>query len=132
MYDNLMTTNIYSCRGNIVITGTCLPTVSPKGFSAVAEGADQIYTLCLEDTHINMAITKIAAILGTGQVTGIRFVSVDRSPHCTQLHYIRHEIERTMPEHAPMEDWVVVQDRPVRVTEEAIELSKSLAALSER
>jgi len=131
MYDNLMTTNVYSCKGNIVITGTCLPTVSPEGFAAVAEGAEQIYSLCLEDTHINMAITKIAAILGTGQVTSIRFVSVDRSPHCTQLHYIRHEIERTMPEHIPMEDWVVVKDRPVRVTEQAIELSKSLAVLSE-
>ena len=129
MSDNLMTSNVYHCRGVIVIAGSCLHQVSPAGLAAVAEGADQVFTLCLEETHINMAITKIAAILGTGQVREIRFASVDRSPHCTQMHYIRHELERTLPAHVPIHDFVIVGDEVIELSEEAIELSKSLAKL---
>ncbi len=33
--------------------------------------------------------------------------SVDRSPHCTRLHYIRHGIERTQPNRVPEVDCVV-------------------------
>ena len=62
--------------------------------------------------------------------TKLVFASVDRSPHCTQMHYIPHEIERTMKQHIPMEHYVVSEGKVVRVTESAIELSKSLAKLS--
>ena len=76
-----------------------------------------------------MAVTKLTAILGTGQVKRLRFATVDRSPHCVQMHYIRHEIERVLPEHIPMESWVVVEDRPVRISPETVERAKSLALL---
>ena len=60
----------------------------------------------------------------------LTFASVDRSPHCTQLHYIPHEIERVLPEHVPMEHFVCTEEGAIPVTEEAVELSKSLAKLS--
>ncbi len=126
----LMETNIYSVRGRVLVAGACLPRVWPEAFGRLAENADQVYSLCLETTHINMAVTKLLAILGTGQVESLVFASVDRSPHCTQLHYIRHEMERTMPQHAPIEHCVVSAGEIVAVPEEAIELSKSLAALA--
>lgn len=129
---NLMTSNCYFCRGSIAIVGACLEQVSPEGFRKVTEGADQVFTLCLEDSHINMAVTKISAILGMKQVSRIVFASVDRSPHCTQMHYIKHEIERTLPEHVPMEDYVVVNDEVIRISDEAIDLSKSLARIESR
>ena len=126
----LMETNVYSLRGRVLIAGACLPQVWPEAFEALAAESDQVYSLCLESTHLNMAVTKLTAVLGTGRVTELRFASVDRSPHCTQLHYIRHEIERVLPEHVPMESFVCSDEGPVRVTEEAVELSKSLAKLS--
>lgn len=127
---DFMSTNVYTFSGAVLIVGSCLPQVSPKGFAACAAGMDQIFSLCLEQTHINMAITKLSAILGAGQVRRIRFATVDRSPHCTQMHYMVHEIERVLPEHIPMEQFVVLQDSPVAVSPEAIELSKSLARLT--
>lgn len=130
MANSLMNTNVYQCKGKVVISGSCLEQVSKKGFEQITKDADQVYTLCLEETHINMAVTKIAAILGTGKVKEIVFVSVDRSPHCTQMHYIKHEIERTMPVHVPIWDYVVVNDNIIKVTDEAIDMSKSLAKLS--
>ena len=130
MTENLMTTNCYYCKGKIAIVGACLEQVSPKGFAKVTEGADQVFTLCLEDSHINMAVTKISAILGMHQLESIIFASVDRSPHCTQMHYIKHEIERTLPEHVPITDYVIVDDEPVLVSDEAIDMSKSLGKLA--
>lgn len=79
-----------------------------------------------------MAVTKLSAIFGTGQLEKLILASVDRSPHCTQLHYIKHEVERTLPKHVPVEDYVVSESRVVPVPDAAIELSKSLAKLAER
>ena len=91
--------------------------------------ADQVYSLCLEETHINMAITKIGAALSTGQIEKLIFATVDRSPHCTQMHYIRHELERMMPLNIPIEDYVAVDDRLIFLDEATLELSKTLSKL---
>ena len=128
----LMETNVYSVRGRVLVAGSCLPEVAPEAFGKLASEADQVYSLCLEATHINMAVTKLSAIFGTGRMTKLVLASVDRSPHCTQLHYIKHEIERTLPKHVPVEDCVVSEGRIVSVPDAAIELSKSLARLAER
>ncbi len=128
----LMETNVYSVRGRVLVVGSCLPEVAPEAYGRLAAEADQVYSLCLETTHINMAVTKLSAILGTGRMTKLVLASVDRSPHCTQLHYIRHEIERTLQTHVPVEDCVVSGGRIVPVPDAAIELSKSLAKLAER
>ena len=126
----LLETNVYSLRGRVLIVGACLPQVWPEAYARLAAEADQVYSLCLESTHVNMAVTKLTAVLGTGLVERLSFASVDRSPHCTQLHYIRHEIERVLPAHIPMESFVCTEEGPVPVSERAVELSKSLAALS--
>ena len=78
-----------------------------------------------------MAITKIAAMLGTGQIRRLVFASVDRSPHCVQMHYIKHEIQRTMELKIPVESYVAVGDSCVKVSEAAIEASKTLSRLEE-
>ena len=126
----LLETNVYSLRGRVLIVGAFLPEVWPESFAALAAEADQVCSLCLESVHLNMAVTKLTAVLGTGRVQSLRFATVDRSPHCTQMHYIRHEIERLLPAHIPMESCVCTAEGIVPVSEEAAELSKSLARLS--
>ena len=126
----LMETNVYSVRGKMLIVGSCLKEVWPDAFDELTKEADQVYSLCLETCHINMAVTKLSAIFGTGQVKKMTFASVDRSPHCTQMHYIKHEIERTLPNHVPVESYVVSEGEIVFVPDEAIEKSKTLAVLS--
>ena len=126
----LMETNVYAVRGRVLLVGTCLPQVWPEAFRRLAAEADQVYTLCLETTHINMAITKLSAVFGTGLLEKLVFASVDRSPHCTQLHYIKHEIERTLPRHVPVESFVVSDGVLIPVPDRAIELSKTLAKLA--
>lgn len=127
---SLMETNVYSVKGKVLIVGSCLFEVFPETYSTFRSMVDEIYTLCLETTHINMTITKLSAIFATGQVEEMIFASVDRSPHCTQMHYIMHEIERTLPNHVPVKHYVVTEEGMVEVSEHAIDLSKSLAKLS--
>ena len=126
----LMETNVYAVRGRVLVVGTCLPQVWPDAFRRLTAEADQVYTLCLETTHINLAIPKLSAVFGTGQLEKLVFASVDRSPHCTQLHYIKHEIERTLPRHVPVESFVVCDGLLVPVPDRAIDLSKNLAKLA--
>ena len=126
----LMETNVYAVKGKTLVVGACLPQVYPEAVEKLASDADQVYSLCLETTHINMAITKLSAVFGTGQLEKLIFASVDRSPHCTQMHYIMHEIERTLKEHVPVEHFVVVDGEIIAVPETAIDLSKSLGKLA--
>ena len=130
MVQHLMETNVYAVKGKVLIVGACFPEVFPEAFKRLSDGIDQVYSLCLETTHINMAITKLSAVFGTGQLEKLIFASVDRSPHCTQMHYIMHEIERTLKEHVPVENYVVVDGEIIAVAEAAIDLSKSLGSLS--
>ena len=127
----LMSSNIYDAAGAVLIAGSCLESTHPQAFAQISAGADRVYTLCLEQTHINMAITKIAAMLGTGQIQRLVFASVDRSPHCVQLHYIKHELQRTMEIRIPVESYVAVGDSCVKVSEAAVEASKTLSRLTE-
>ena len=127
---HLMETNVYAVKGKVLIVGSCLPQVFPEAVRNLSADADQIYSLCLETTHINMAITKLSAVFGTGQLEKLVFASVDRSPHCTQMHYILHEIERTLKDHIPVENYVVVDEKIIAVPEKAIDLSKSLGKLA--
>lgn len=122
-------TNVYSFSGTVLIFGACLPEVAPDAFRALAAQADGCFSLCLERDHVNLAITKLTAILGTGLVRRIVFASVDRSPHCIQMHFIRHEIERVLPEHVPMESLVFNGESFVSIRPETVELAKSLVRL---
>ena len=126
----LMETNVYTVKGRVLIAGTCFPQIFPEAFAALSADVDQIYSLCLETTHMNMAVAKLSAVFGTGQLEKLIFASVDRSPHCMQMHYIAHEIERTLKEHIPVENYVVSDGEIIAVNEAAVDLSKSLGRLS--
>ena len=89
---DLMKTNIYDCEQEIVIMGSCVKDVKPICYEKIVEWNIPIFELCLEQTHINMAITKILGMIRAKKIKKIIFVSVDRSPHCVTLHYIQDEI----------------------------------------
>ena len=65
---NLLKSNIYDVDETIVIVGSCLKNMQPDGFEKVKRISQNIYELCLEETHINMATTKIGGMIRTGKV----------------------------------------------------------------
>ncbi len=130
--NQLLTTNIYAPQGTVLICGTCLEAMQPGAYAQLAAQADHIYSLCLEESHINMAVTKIGAMLSTGRIQKLIYATVDRSPHCTQLHYIDHEVRRMMDVTAKTEHFVAFEDRLYPISPETIEKSKTLRTLEER
>ncbi len=127
---DLMRSNIYDVDETIIVVGSCLKNMQPQGFEKVKELSENIYELCLEETHINMAITKIGGMLRTGKVKRIIFATVDKSPHCVQVHYIRNELEKMMDlKNVTIENYVVVDNELVEIDNDIISMSKALAKL---
>ena len=126
----LMKTNIYDVNDTIIIVGTCLKDMQPKGFEKLKRITEHVYEICLEETHINMAITKIAGMLRTNKIQRIIFASVDKSPHCIQLHYIQDELWKMMNlENVKIENYVVVNNALEEIQHDIISLSKNLSEL---
>ena len=126
----LMKTNIFDTGETIIIVGSCLKSVQPKGYKKLEAISKNIYDLCLEETHVNMAISKVAAMLRTGKVKTIIFATVDRSPHCVQMHYIQSELRNNMNlDNIKIINYVVVDDELIEISPELISLSKNLKKL---
>lgn len=106
--------------------------MQPEGFEKLTKISNNIYELCLEETHINMAITKIGGMLRTKKINKIIFASVDKSPHCIQLHYIQDELRKMMNlDKIKIENYVVVNNELKQIEQEIISLSKNLNKLKE-
>ncbi|WBB29160.1 hypothetical protein [Parvimonas micra] len=129
----VMTTNIYDIDETIIIVGTCLKHMQPKGYEKLEKISKNIYNLCLENTHVNMAITKIGGMIRTGKVHNIIFATVDESPHCIQMHYIQDELREMMNlENINIKNYVVVNDELIEISPKLILLSKKLSELKEK
>lgn len=129
--ENVLEKNLYDFYGNVLIYGTCLKNMFKDKFNELSSEYDCVVSLCLERDHINMAITKITGILATGKVTKLTFASVNKSPHCTQLHYIKNEIYRVMNrEKSPKINNIIIDDDGIHyIKEDTIKLSKNLVEL---
>ncbi|MBO7218516.1 MAG: hypothetical protein J6V40_00905 [Clostridia bacterium] len=127
----LMSTNIYDCDKEIIIVGTCLKQMQPEAYKELEAKNMPMFNLCLEESHINMAITKILGMIRAQNITKIIFASVDRSPHCIQLHYIQDEI-RKLGFNLVMENYVAIDNKLEYIDSETISLSKNLFKLKNR
>ena len=127
---DLLRSNIYDVQETIVIVGSCLKNMQPKGYEKIKKLSENIYELCLEETHINMAITKIGGMLRKGKIKNIIFATVDKSPHCVQVHYIRHELEKMMDlKNINITNYVVIDNELIKLEKDVISMSKSLGRL---
>lgn len=127
----LMKSNIYDVDKTIIVVGSCLKSMQPKGYESLQKKSNNIYELCLEEIHINMAITKIGGMLRTNKIKKIIFASLDKSPHCIGLHYIQDELRKMMDlSDVEIENYVIVNDELIRISTEIISLSKNLSKLS--
>lgn len=128
--NDLMKTNCYDLEDTIVIVGSCLKRMQPKAFNSLKNISNNIYEVCLESYHLNMVITKIIGILSRVKIKKIIFATVDKSPHCIQLHYIEDEIRKAMNlNNADIIHYVAVNDQLIKIDNEIIKKSKCLSEL---
>ncbi len=92
-----------------------------------------LYEVCLEKEHLNMVITKIMGMLARVNVRKMIFATVDKSPHCVQLHYVVKELEKAMDlSKVEIENYVAVDDKLVEIPMKVIGMSKNLVKLKEQ
>ncbi len=133
MIKDLLKTNIYDVGETIIIIGSCLPNMDKKAFDKLKKITNNIYDLCLEQTHVNMAITKIGGMLRTGKVKKIIFASVNKSLHCVQMHYIQDELNRMMNlKDIEIINYVADNGELIKIYPSTISLSKNLIELERK
>jgi hypothetical protein len=126
----LMSTNIYDVKDEILICGKCIKDINKNVYNKLLEICPNVYGACLQETHIDMLISKITAMISTGKIKKIIFASVDGSPHCVQLHYIRKEINRRIKNlNYEIKNYVLLNDEIIEIDENTISLSKNLAVI---
>lgn len=77
-----------------------------------------------------MAITKIIGMLSRVNVKKITFATVDKSPHCVQVHYIENEIKKAMDlSNVEIVHYVCADNELIEISKDVINKSKSLAKL---
>lgn len=127
---DLLKTNIYDISETIIIIGSCLPNMDKNAFDKLKKITNNIYDLCLEQTHINMAITKIGGMLRTGKIKRLIFASVNKSPHCIQMHYIQDELKKMMDlKSIEIINYVADNGELIKIHPSTISLSKNLIEL---
>ena len=125
----LLSTNCFDTEESIVILGSCLRDKENLK-NEIQKISPYVYTVWLEETHFNMVVTKVLDILAREKTKRIAIITVDKSPHCTQLHYLTKEIENILGRNrATIQNYVVENDKLVEIPLEVIGLSKNLAKL---
>lgn len=80
-----------------------------------------------------MVVTKIIGMLARGKVKKLLFATVDKSPHCVQLHYVVKELENAIDlSKLQITNYVAVDNELIEMPIEVIGLSKNLAKLKEK
>lgn len=59
-----------------------------------------------------------------------KFATVDKAPHCVQVHYIRNELEKMMDlANINITNYVVIDNKLIKIDNDVISMSKSLGKL---
>lgn len=129
--NDLMKTNCYDINDTMIIVGSCMKRMQPKAYEELNKMSNNIYEVCLESTHINMVITKIIGMLSRVKMNKVIYASVDKSPHCIQLHYIDNEVRKALNlSNTEIIHFIGVDNKLIRIKEDIISLSKNLYRLS--
>ena len=130
MMRDLLKTNCFDIQETMIIVGSCLDRMQPEAFKELENISNNIYDVCLEKEHLNMVVTKIIGMLARGKIKKLVFATIDKSPHCVQLHYVIKELENAMDiSNIEVINYVAVDNKLIEIPIEIISLSKNLSKL---
>ncbi len=130
---DLLKTNCFDVYETMIIVGNCFKNMQSKAYKELEEISNNIYDVCLEKEHLNMVVTKIIGMIARGKIKELIFATVDKSPHCVQLHYVIKELENAIDiSNIKIVNYVAVDNKLIEIPIEVISLSKNLSKLKER
>ena len=130
---DLLKTNCFDTQETMIIVGSCLESMQPEAFKELKKNSNNIYDVCLEKEHLNMVVTKLIGMVARKSIKKLIFATIDKSPHCVQLHYVIKELENAMDlSNIEIINYVAVNNKLVEIPIEVISISKNLSKLKER
>lgn len=130
---DLLKTNCFDVPEVMIVVGSCLKAMQPEAYAELEKISSNIYEVCLEKDHLNMVVTKMVGMVARKGIKKLIFATVDKSPHCVQLHYIVKELENAIDlSDIDIVDYVAVNNKLVEIPLEIIGLSKNLSKLKEK
>jgi len=130
---DLLKTNCFDTQETMIIVGSCLESMQPDAFKELEKISNNIYDVCLEKEHLNMVVTKLIGMVARENIKKLIFATIDKSPHCVQLHYVIKELENAMDlSKIEIINYVAVNNKLVEIPIEVISISKNLSKLKEK
>lgn len=130
---DLLKTNCFDIKETMIIVGSCLESIQPDAYKQLEQISSNIYDVCLEKEHLNMVVTKIIGMVARGKIKKLIFATVDKSPHCIQLHYVIKELENAIDlRNIEIINYVSADNKLIKIPIEVISLSKNLSKLKEK
>ena len=130
---DLLKTNCFDTQETMIIVGSCLESMQPEAFKELERISNNIYDVCLEKEHLNMVVTKLIGMVARENIKKLIFATIDKSPHCVQLHYVIKELENAMDlSKIEIINYVAVNNKLVEIPIEVISISKNLSKLKEK
>ena len=127
---DLLKTNCFDTNETMIVVGSCLESMQPKAYKEIEQISSNIYEVCLEKEHLNMVVTKIIVMVARGKIKKMIFATVDKSPHCVQLHYVIKELENAIDiSNIEIVNYVAVENKLIQIPLKIISLSKNLSKL---
>lgn len=127
---DLLKTNCFDIQETMIIVGSCLKSMQPDSYAELEKMSSNIYDVCLEKEHLNMVVTKVIGMIARGKIKNLIFATVDKSPHCIQLHYIIKELENAIDiSNINIKNYVSVDNKLIEIPLDIISLSKNLSKL---
>lgn len=129
---DLLKTNCFDTQETMIIVGSCLESMQPGAFKELEKISNNIYDVCLEKEHLNMVVTKLIGMVARKSIKKLIFATIDKSPHCVQLHYVIKELENAIDiSNIEIINYVAVNNKLIEIPIEVISISKNLSKLKE-
>lgn len=130
---DLLKTNCFDTQETMIIVGSCLESMQPEAFKELERISNNIYDVCLEKEHLNMVVTKLIGMVARENIKKLIFATIDKSPHCVQLHYVIKELENAIDiSNIEIINYVAVNNKLIEIPIEVISISKNLSKLKEK
>lgn len=112
----------------LLIIGRCVEVEHPE-FLEVFRDYGKV-SVCLEEEHMNMVGFKLAGVLARGDFEEISVLTVDGSPHCTQLHYMVEEVCRVVKNLPRRRHYVIEGGKLIEIPGKAVKVSRYLSKVA--
>jgi hypothetical protein len=123
-------TSPYLKGKDLLIYSKCLPTEYPKVFEAVVGGKTAL-RVCMSEEHLDKVGFKIATIMAYAKPASVTILTMDGSPHCTQLHVVAEQAKRIAQADVNMRHLVIERGVLIEVSSQTVYLSRHLSKIEE-